>query len=571
MNKHNRTGQRRTFLLLYTIIFAISCVLVFRYFPEAGKRMVWKGDGLSQHYVALCYYARWGKSVLESILAGHPSFPTFNMHMGFGADLFTTLQYYVIGDPFSLPAVFVPQEHMLLFHDAMIPLRMYLAGICFDSYCREMGHRDTAANLCGALMYVFSSFALFGMRHPYFLNAMIWFPLLLIGAEHIFRGRRGRLFTAAVFLACISNFYFFYMLVFMTVVYVVWRALRICLFPVLRKAGSADPEEKEPGSVKAAFQQIFLYAGKFLWRAILGTALGAVFMLPILLRFTGDPRASEGVAYSMLYPAEYYKGFLESFVGFGTDIVLSNWTCMGMGGIGLLGVLLLFVGTGKNNKSNENTAGGVLVKGGRSGLCSHLDLKIAFAGMVVMLLLPAAGAALNGFTYPANRWGWAFCMLTAYIAVAMLPCLGKFSPGRMVLVLLFMSVYAVLCALLGARRSVILEIMLAAAAAAAVWAVKRFLGASSETGRKLFGGRAVSVLCGVILAGSVFLTTVLHGYVCFSKGVRFSGVTEYHTDRYIAGMMTSDAYGMRSLLGNDTFYRYSGRYISNNIALLHDV
>ena len=37
------------------------------------------------------------------------------------------------------------------------------------------------------------------------------------------------------------------------------------------------------------------------------------------------------------------------------------------------------------------------------------------------------------------------------------------------------------------------------------------------------------------------------------------------------GMMASDAAGMRSLLGNDTFYRYSGRYISNNFALLNDV
>ena len=106
----------------------LTCALVFRFFPAAGKRMVWKGDGLSQHYVALCYYARWGRAVLRSILQGKPSFPTFNLHMGYGADLFTTLQYYVIGDPFSLPAVFVPQKHMLFFHDAMILLRLYFAG-----------------------------------------------------------------------------------------------------------------------------------------------------------------------------------------------------------------------------------------------------------------------------------------------------------------------------------------------------------------------------------------------------------------------------------------------------------
>ena len=539
--------QRAHFLLLYTILFAVSGVVVFRYFPAEGRRMVWKGDGLSQHYVALCYYARWGKAVLKSLLAGQPTFPTFNMHMGFGADLFTTLQYYVIGDPFSLPAVFVPQQHMRLFHDVMIILRMYLAGICFDSFCRQMGHRDTAANLCGALIYVFSSFVLFGMRHPYFLNAMIMFPLLLIGAEHIFRGRKGKLFTAAVFLSCISNFYFFYMLVLMTVLYVVWRALRICLFPA--------PE-------KDAWKKIFLLAGKFLWRAVLGTAMGAAFLLPILLRFTQDPRAAEGVAYSMLYPPAYYKGLPESFVGFGAEAVVENWTCLGVGGIGLMGVLLLFVGPGK--KSGEN----------RGNRAWHPDLKIALIGMTLMTLLPAAGAALNGFTYPANRWIWAFCMLSAYITAVTLPSLRDISPARMALVMLFMSAYTVVCAVLDARKAVILELILAAAAAAAVWALEqagRKSPGQGEGEKGLRRGRAVSALCGAVLTGTVLLTAVIHGHICFAKGVRFSGITEYHTDRYIDAMMASDAAGMRSLLGNDTFYRYSGRYISNNFALLNDV
>lgn len=539
--------QRIRFLLFYTILFAVSGMVVFRYFPAEGRRMVWKGDGLSQHYVALCYYARWGKAVLKSLLAGQAAFPTFNMHMGFGADLFTTLQYYVIGDPFSLPAVFVPQQHMRLFHDAMIILRMYLAGICFDSFCRRMGHRDTAANLCGALIYVFSSFVLFGMRHPYFLNAMILFPLLLIGAEQIFRGRKGRLFTAAVFLSCISNFYFFYMLVLMTVVYVVWRALRICLFPV-----------HEEG----AWKKILRLAGQFLLRAVLGTAMGAVFLLPILLRFTQDPRAAEGVAYGMLYPPAYYKGILESFVGFGAEAVVENWTCLGVGGIGLLGVLLLFIGPGK--KSAEY----------RERRAWHPDLKIAFIGMTVMTLLPAAGAALNGFTYPANRWIWAFCMLSAYITAVTLPSLRDISPARMALVLLFMSAYTAVCAVLDARKAVILELILAAAAAAAVWVLEQAGRKSQEQGegeKGLRRGRAVSALCGAVLIGTVLLTAVIHGHICFAKGVRFSGITEYHTDRYIDGMMASDAAGMRSLLGNDTFYRYSGRYISNNFALLNDV
>ena len=343
MKKNRLVQQYKIFLLAYTILFILSGVLVFGHFPMAGKRMVWKGDGLSQHFTALCYYARWGRAVLKSILSGHPEFPTFNLHIGYGSDLFTTLQYYVIGDPFSLPAVLVPQKYMLVFHDAMIPVRMYLAGICFDRYCRCMGHSDLTGNLCGTLVYVFCSFAMFGMRHPYFLNAMIWFPLLLLGAEYIFRGGRGRLFTAAVFLSCISNFYFFYMLAAMIVIYAVWRAMDLCLFPVLtagrRGAEGADkpgmpepsestetagrsPESPEHAGVGKALAEMGRFALKFVVRAVLGVAMGACFLLPILLRFAGDPRASGETAREALYALSFYKSLPEAFIAFGTDVTV---------------------------------------------------------------------------------------------------------------------------------------------------------------------------------------------------------------------------------------------------------
>ena len=69
MKKSRRIQQYKKFLLAYSILFILSGVLVFRYFPMSGKKMVWKGDGLSQHYVALCYYARWGRAVLRSLFS----------------------------------------------------------------------------------------------------------------------------------------------------------------------------------------------------------------------------------------------------------------------------------------------------------------------------------------------------------------------------------------------------------------------------------------------------------------------------------------------------------------------
>ena len=617
--------QKEVFLLVYTILFSVSAGAMLWYFSAAGKQMVWKGDGLSQHYLALCYYARWGKAVLGSLLSGRPAFPTFNMHMGFGSDLFTTLQYYVIGDPFSLPAVFVPQRYMLEFHDAMIVLRMYLAGLSFDGYCRTMGRRDLTGNLCGALVYVFSTFALFGMRHPYFLNAMIWFPLLLTGAERILRGSKGRLFTIAVFLSCISNFYFFYMLVLMTVVYVVWRACRIFL------------------QYTKGVKVLLLLAGKFLARGVLGSAMGACFLLPILIRFVGDPRAAGETVYGKLYSLSYYTKLPEAFVAFGTDATLEYWTCLGFGGIGLVCVLLLILDTDREKKL--------------------LDLRLAFAGMLLLTVLPSAGAALNGFSYPSNRWTWAFALLAGYITAVMVPSLARISWKKAVLLLVCINLYAVTCYLAHAHRSTYPEMALAAVAVlASVFLRATIRGNGNEAVRTVakpeadcaaaeseaspaaegspisscpaagcpsaasypfaertgqespaqvcpaqgsaaqgnaedgrlsdrLSGRlsdrsadsyrdpyrnpyrmtSVSPALSAVLLAAVIGTTALHTYVDFIPGRMNSSLEEYHSRQYIEAMQASDAAGMKTLIGNDRFYRYSGRNLANNFSLLHDV
>ena len=615
MKKSRRIQQYKKFLLAYSILFILSGVLVFRYFPMSGKKMVWKGDGLSQHYVALCYYARWGRAVLKSLFSGHPAFPTFTLHMGYGSDLFTTLQYYVIGDPFSLPAVLVPQRHMLFFHDAMILVRIYLAGLCFDGYCRYMGHRNLTGNLCGTLVYTFCSFALFGMRHPYFLNAMIWFPLLLLGAEHIFRGRRGRLFTLAVFLSCMSNFYFFYMLVLMVIAYAVWRALSICLFPALRAGGADSTEGKSSGGagVGAALLKIAGYALKFMWRAVFGVAMGACFLLPILLRFTGDPRASEGTARGIFYALSYYKSIPESFIAFGTDAMLDNWTCMGFGAVGLICVLLLFLNrkgegchkTGKDfdksEKGSDKTGkdfdksekgsdktGKDFGKGGKgsdktgksltrtetdiSKAGEAFHLKLAFAGLMLLVLFPLAGTALNGFSYPANRWIWALAMLTGYITAVMVPEFVRVS---------FKKGAVLAVCVLGAHQSTLAEVVLGMAVVIAVAALGAAAAGAEGPGRRSekrksrresggsYGLLRLMQTC--VLIAAILVTEAIHAYIEFIPGRMHSGLEEYHSAQYIEAMKASDSAGIRDLIGNETFYRYSGRDLANNFSILHDV
>ena len=553
------------FLLLYTLLFAVAWRLAFHYFPEQGKRMIWRHDGLTQHYVALLYYSRWARAVLRSILAGRPSFPTYNLHIGFGSDLFTTFQYYVIGDPFSLPAVFVPEKYLPAFRDSMLALRMYLAGVCFDRFCCVKGHHRPVDNLCGALLYVFGSYTLFGMRHPYFLNALIFFPLLLIGAEKILRGGRGRMFTVLVFLSCISNFYFFYMLVLMTVFYVVWRTLRIHIIPCLsfpggvktgtggRPGAGTGSGQKRRGQtdLRRAWKRVGRLAARFMACGLLGTGMGMCLFLPIVLRFLGDPRASEGSAGLMFYPADYYKGLVYCFMTYGQREAFIYWSCMGYGAVGVLCTLALFLRPGRK----------------------YRNLKTAWCCMLAMILLPAAGTIMNGFSYPANRWIWAFGLLMAYIAVVTVPEIPNLPWSRMAVLLVCLAVYAAACRAAGAPSSAFVEIGTAAAAVLLVRLIPAAVAAVCGRNRR---GRLIrAALCSSILILAGLKSLSLHAANCFEIGVRSSGIINYASDNYVKAMIGSDAAGVRKIVDEaepgEVFYRYSGRDLTNNYSVLHNV
>ena len=93
---------------MYTIAFALVCVVVFSDFYLSGRTLIWNYDGWSQHYKALIYWARYMRSFLKELLFNQQlMFPEWEFALGEGNDILQTLHYYVIGDPFALGAVFV--------------------------------------------------------------------------------------------------------------------------------------------------------------------------------------------------------------------------------------------------------------------------------------------------------------------------------------------------------------------------------------------------------------------------------------------------------------------------------
>lgn len=219
---------KKQLMARYTILFAIISLIVFYPFYKNGVTFIWgaKGqDGLSQHINALMYWGEYIRNFFSNIIHGHFRFPMWDMSIGFGADILGTLNYYAIGDPLNLIYVFSNKSNIELLYNFMLVFRLYLAGVAFIAF----GHylkKDGNGILAGSIVYIFSgTFFSFAIRHPFFLNPMIYLPLLLMGVEKIYRKEKPYLFILMVTVAAISNFYFFYMLTVAAVVYALIRFL----------------------------------------------------------------------------------------------------------------------------------------------------------------------------------------------------------------------------------------------------------------------------------------------------------------------------------------------------------
>ena len=409
--------QRKYCYGVYTLMFLLMCIVAFLPFFTEGKSFVWGAgveDGLSQHFSALAYYGEALREFFRNLLAGHPKLVMWDMSLGYGADILSTLNYYAIGDPLNLLYGFVSPKNTETMYNFMIVLRMYLAGITFIMYARKMKKRSYGT-VIGALVYVFSGFCFrLGLRHPFFINPMIYFPLLCLGIEKIYQRERPYVFIFAVCVSAMSNYYFLYMLTIFAVIYAWIRFYKYT-------------EENK-------MKNFCLTILKFGMYYTLGIAMAAVILLPSVIGFLGNGRYGNGVDWKSLivYPGKYYLLFIENFIGYGNMGSNTN-----AGYLPIVGIVVLFTLFSQRMK--------------------HKKYRAAFIASIIALILPIFGYAFNGFSYANNRWAFALSFIVALLTAEMYPRLFVMSKRKQIGIGAGIIIYTVFCIIVNASGEEILK------------------------------------------------------------------------------------------------------------------
>ncbi|MBO4390439.1 MAG: YfhO family protein [Lachnospiraceae bacterium] len=360
------------FVGIYTLLFLICFFCVYGLSLVKGSSLVTDGgDGGMQYLPALHYYSEWLRTIVGNVFHGRFEIPMWDVSIAEGQDIIRTLHYYCIGEPLTLLSVFVPPDKITWFFGGLQILRLFLSGLAFAWFGTKLGYRKDRILLAASLAYAFSFYAVFyTIAYPNFILPLIFFPLILGGAEKVMKKESPVPYILAVSGAALSNFYYLYVVALLTIIYCAVRC--IMMFRNVQK-------------ILKNLLTLLIYA-------IIAALVSSVILLPVFFAFTGDSRLHTDYAFHLIYDPDYYLT-LPSLIldGFYTDQYVS---AVGIGLLPACALLTLFSRKWKNK----------------------IDCAWIFMIMVLLFLLfPFFGQFFNGMSYTANRWSFAVCLLAAFL------------------------------------------------------------------------------------------------------------------------------------------------------------
>ena len=140
-----------------------------------------------------------------------------------GANFVGSYSFYLLGSPFFWLTIPFPTAAVPYLMAPLMMLKMAFAGLAAYGYLTRFLRPQTA--MIGAVLYAFSGFSIYNIFFNHFHEALIWFPLMLLGVElYMSEGRRG-IFAVAVLMSALNNYYFFIAQAIFVMIYWVVRAL----------------------------------------------------------------------------------------------------------------------------------------------------------------------------------------------------------------------------------------------------------------------------------------------------------------------------------------------------------
>ncbi len=360
---------------MYTLLFIIIAFFSFFWFIVIGKTFIYIWDGYLQYYSFLVKLRRF----VADIFHGN-GISLWSWDAGYGSDTLGNFAI-VFCDPFSYIAAAFKPKYIDIGYTISVILRLYAAGTAMIAFLRYRG-KNFLQCIIGGTTYAFSAWAINATVQVFFLNPLVFFPLIILGIDKIDKEKKPFVFVAAVFLSLITSFYFSYMSAILAVTYIVIKYF----FENENKKSSAD------------FFKRFI---KFVFYALLALSIAAPILIPVFYTLINATK-STGVEFNLLLNLKEFLRYILSFI---SNIEISSnysYTTLSMICLAMVPAAIIDF----KNKFNRFPSLMALI-------------------CVIMAAFPIFGSIFNALNYPVGRWCYMLAFFFIWASVSALD-LDKF-------------------------------------------------------------------------------------------------------------------------------------------------
>lgn len=359
----------------YALAFLLPCAVMLCVFAAAGispfgdKTLL--ATDMDVQYSSFFSYLHRALLGKESLL--------YSFQKGAGGNAWGLFSYY-ISSPFFLLAAFFPNSAMPEGIALITLLKIGTAGLTFSIFLNGVFKKRNAATVLFSVIYALSSYMVRYSVCIMWLDACIWLPIILLGAERISEKKSPLLFISAYAILMISNYYTCFMASIFTAIFFIYR--------YFTRGGELSARD------------FLKKAGVMLGSAMLGVMLGAFILIPSFLDLSaGKLNAASYVAKGFWnidifkIPRRLFPGQVDSMTNSGNPLIFCGMLC------GLLTGAYFF------NPSVR--------------LRDKLAALGVYAILIVSFFIKRVDMVWHIFNYPnwfPYRYAFAFCFFSVFIS-----------------------------------------------------------------------------------------------------------------------------------------------------------
>ena len=225
----------------------IVCMAIFRVGPF-GSNSFLIIDGLHQ-------YMPFFSVLYDKLKEGGSLFYSFRT--GLGVNFLSLFSYY-LSSPLNLLIVFFDKTQLNMAVSLLLVLKVTLSGLTAGVYFSSRTKKPGITVLLCSTAYALSSYVVGYSWNVMWMDAVMIFPLVVLGIERLIEKKDGRLYGSALFYALYCNYYIAFMICIFSVIWYLFYSFR-------------------------NFRQFFFRGIVFAFYSLLAAGMAAVLLIPAYL------------------------------------------------------------------------------------------------------------------------------------------------------------------------------------------------------------------------------------------------------------------------------------------------